>query len=96
MKNTKATNEQIISGILLANQFDLEGNITGLAVYANTEDIYEVIQNPLDRNLLNLLQMKIRVNGEIQRLLDGRCGLKIKSIELVDDDIDNNFFTKYS
>jgi len=96
MKNTKARNEQIISGILLANQFDLEGNITGLAVYANTEDIYEVIQNPLDRNLLNLLQMKIRVNGEIQRLLDGRCGLKIKSIELVDDDIDNNFFTKYS
>jgi len=96
MKDAKTANEQSISGILLASQFDLEGNITGLAVYANTEDIYEVIQKPLDRSLLDLLQMNIRVNGEIQRLLDGRCGLKIKSIELIDDDNDNSFFTNYS
>ena len=94
MKDQKAANEQLITGILLASQFDLEGNITSLAVYANTEDIYEVIQKPLDRNLFNLIQMRVRVNGKIQRYLDGRCGVKIKSIELVDEDHDNSFFIK--
>jgi len=94
MKDPKAANEQVITGILLASQFDLEGRITGLALYADTEDIYEVIQKPLDRSLLDCLQMKIRVHGEIQQLLDGHSGIKIRSIELVPDENNNKFFPK--
>ena len=94
MNDQEATNKQVITGILLANQFDPEGNISGLAIYANTEDVFDVVQKTLDQKLLDLLQMKIRVHGEIRELSHGRRGLKVTSFEVVDEDIDDGFFIK--
>ena len=88
MKDPKTTIQQVITGILLPSQFDSEGNITGLAVYANTEDIYDVVQASLDRRLFDLLQKKIRVMGEILEVSKGRRSLSVRSFELIDNDED--------
>jgi hypothetical protein len=61
-----------ITGIILANQWDENGNVIGISVYTDREEIYIVAQTKRIKELLNLIQTKVRVEGKIKERLNGK------------------------
>ncbi|MGD8520866.1 MAG: hypothetical protein PVF56_06940 [Desulfobacterales bacterium] len=80
MKKKRPAQQNDITGIILANQWDENGNVIGVSVYTDREEIYIVAQNKRAKELANLIQTKVSVKGKIKKELDGE---KIVYVETV-------------
>jgi len=81
MKKNRSASHYEISGIILANSWDENGNVTGVSVYTDREEIYIIAQNNLIKKLVGLIQTKVRVEGKIEEGLDGNHLFYVKSFE---------------
>ena len=81
MKKKRPASQYDITGIILANKWDENGNVTGVSVYTDREEIYIVAQNKQIKELVNLLQTKVRVAGKIKEGLDGNNVFYVKTVK---------------
>ena len=71
MKKNRSASQNNIAGIILANKWDENGNVIGVSVYTDQEEIYIVAQNRLIKELLSLIQTKVRMEGKIEQGPEG-------------------------
>ena len=81
MKKKKSDQQDDITGIILANQWDENGNVIGVSVYTDREQVYVVAQNELIIKLVSLVQTKVRVEGRIIEVLDGNDLVYVRSFK---------------
>jgi hypothetical protein len=89
MKKKKTAPQNDITGIILANQWDENGNVTGVSVYTDQEEVYIVAQNKRILDWTNLIQTKVRVEGKIQEGLDGKKLFHVKTITKMENDFED-------
>jgi len=94
MKKTKTTYGYPVTGIIIANEWDMNGNVTNVAIYADNEEIYLVGKKAPVQDLLAAVQKRVRIIGEIFKLSNGRKGIDIKSFKVVKG-IDGRFNKSY-
>ncbi len=80
MKKKRPTPQNDITGIILANQWDENGKVIEVSLYTDREEIYIVAQNKQIKELVSLIQTKVRVGGAIKEEPDGK---KIVYVETV-------------
>ncbi len=81
MKKNRSASQSEITGIILANKWDENGTVIGVSVYTDQEEIYIVAQNKLIKELVSLLQTKVRVEGKIKEGLDGNNLFYVKTVK---------------
>ena len=86
MKKKRPTPQNSITGIILANQWDENGNVIGVSIYTDREEIYIVSQNKRIKELANLIQTKVRVKGKIREGLDGNKCVCVKTVKTMEND----------
>jgi hypothetical protein len=83
MKKANTMVEYPVTGIIIANEWDMNGNVTNVAFYADNEEIYLVGKKTSAEDLLTAVQKRVRIIGNIFKLSNGRNGIDIKSFEIV-------------
>ena len=86
MKKKRPAPQNDITGIILANQWDENGNVIGVSVYTDREEVYIVAQNKRIQDLANLIQTKVRVEGEIKEGLDGNKIVFVKMVKKMENE----------
>ena len=86
MKKKRPAPQNDITGIILANQWDENGNVIGVSVYTDREEVYIVAQNKRIQDLANLIQTKVRVEGEIKERLDGKKFVYVERVRAIEND----------
>jgi len=81
MKKKRPVRQNDITGIILANQWDENGNVIGVSFYTDREEIYIVAQNKRIKELVGLIQTKVRVEGKIKEGLDGKKLVYVKTVK---------------
>ena len=61
-----------IRGIIMPNNWDENGRIIEIALYANDEEVYIVEQNSLTAELMKFMHQRVEINGQIRGHPDGR------------------------
>ena len=80
MKMKRPAQQNNITGIILANQWDENGNVIGVSVYTDREEIYIVAQTKQIKELVNLIQTKVRVEGKIKERLNGKKFMYVENV----------------
>ena len=83
MKKIKTTVEYPVTGIIIANEWDMNGKVTNVAIYADNEEIYFVGKKTSAEGLLTAVQKRVRIIGNIFKLSNGRKGIDVKSFEVI-------------
>jgi hypothetical protein len=86
MKKKRPAPQNDITGIILANQWDENGNVIGVSVYTDREEVYIVAQNKRIQDWANLIQTKVRVEGEIKERLDGKKFVFVERVRTIEND----------
>ena len=86
MEQKRPVRQHDITGIILANQWDENGNVIGVSVYTDREEIYIVAQNERMKELVNLIQTKVRVDGNIKEGLDGQKLVYVKMVKPLENE----------
>ncbi len=89
MKKIKPAPQNDITGIILANQWDENGNVIGISIYTDREEIYVVAQNKRIKELANLIQAKVRVKGKIKERLDGKKFVYVETVRTIENDFED-------
>ena len=84
----KSTSQKNIAGIILANKWDDYGNVIGVSVYTDQEEIYIVAPNKRLKELVSLIQNKVRVEGKIEEGLKGNF-FYVKSFKKMQSEPEN-------
>jgi hypothetical protein len=84
MKMKRSASQNDITGIILANQWDENGKVIGIAVHTDQEEIYIVAQNKRIRELENFIQTKVRVEGKIKEELDGKKFVYVETVKTIE------------
>ena len=75
-----------ITGIILANQWDENGNVIGVSVYTDREEVYIVAQNKRIEELVSLIQTRVRVEGKIGEGLGGNKLVWVKTVKTMENE----------
>lgn len=86
MKKKKSVPQSGITGIILANQWDEIGQVTGVSLYTDQEEVYSITQNKKILELISLVQTKVRVEGRVEEGADGLKSLYVETLEMVKKD----------
>ena len=89
MKMKRPAPQNDITGIILANQWDEDGNVIGVSVYTNLEEIYIVAQTKQIKELVNLIQTKVRVEGKIEERLNGKKFVYVETVKTLENDFED-------
>ena len=84
MRIQKTIEEFPITGIIIANEWDLDGNATDVVIYADDEEVYWVKKGPI-QDLLNAIKKRVRIIGKSAKLANGRKQIDIKSFNVIED-----------
>ena len=80
MKKKRPGPQNDITGIILPNKWDEDGNVIGISIYTDREEIYIVAQNKRIKELVNLIQTKVRVEGKIKERLNGKKFICVENV----------------
>ena len=75
----------VITGIIMPNNWDENGKVIEIALYTNTEEIYAVEDNNLNKKLIGLLKKKVKIKGKIREKPDGKISISAHSFNVFDD-----------
>ena len=81
MIKKKAASRNAIEGLVIPHKWDENGQIVGIAIHTNKEEIYLVAHNRMESELLNHLQLKVGIQGKIMERLDGSKLIHVKSFK---------------
>ena len=88
MKKTETTGPYHVFGIIIANEWDVDGMATDAVIYADNEDVYLVKDKASVKYLLDAIQQNVKIWGEIVALPNGRKQIDMKSLQVIKS-IDN-------
>ncbi|MEJ2167282.1 MAG: hypothetical protein P8X90_17275 [Desulfobacterales bacterium] len=79
-----------ITGIVMPNNWDKNGNVIQVAIYTNAEEVYLVEHNHLGRELLSHINRRVGVKGKKSERLDGNRYITVQKYvvlaEIVEDE----------
>ena len=78
-----------ITGIILANQWDENGNVIGVSVYTDREEIYIVAQTKQIKEFVNFIQTKVRVEGKVKECLNGEKYVYVETVRALENDFED-------
>jgi len=78
------THDCSITGIIIANAWDRNGKVTGVAVYDNNEKIYLITKKTFIQDLLSAVQKRVRIIGKIIKMANGRRKIDVKSFKVIE------------
>ena len=85
MKQGKAGQQVIITGIVTAAQWDEDDDIVAVTISTPDEEEYLVDGTPKGEELLELIYQNVRVTGTVEDDGDGDKIISVKSYEVLDD-----------
>jgi len=77
----KAVSRNGIEGLVIPNRWDENGKIIGIAIHTDKEEIYIVAHNRMESELLNQLNIKVRIEGKIRERLDGSKLVQVRNFQ---------------
>jgi hypothetical protein len=83
MGKTKPGSRNVIVGIVIANGWDKDGNVTNVAIYSDNEEIYHIDQSEYLKDLLDKLQKRVRVTGEIVERANNQKRIAVDSLKVL-------------
>jgi hypothetical protein len=86
----KAISRNGIEGLIIPNKWDENGNIIGIAIHTDKEEVYVVAHNRMEVELLNQLHIKVRIKGKIMQRLDGNTLIHVKNFQRILDKTDES------
>ena len=81
MGKKKAVSRNGIEGLVIPNKWNENGNIIGIAIHTDKEEIFIVAHNRMEGELLNQLHIKVRIEGKIMERLDGSKLIQVRSFQ---------------
>jgi len=78
-----------ITGIILANQWDENGNVIGVSIYADREEIYIVAHDRRIKEMVDLIQAKVRVEGKVKEHLNGKKFIYVEMVRTIENDFED-------
>ena len=82
----KKTRERTISGTVVPEDWDNRDNVTRVAIRTPDYQEYVVEHNKAGKQLLSLIDSKLRVRGTIRERLDGDVIISVKSFEPIEEE----------
>ena len=89
MKKKRPAPQKDITGIILANQWDENGNVIGVSIYTDREEIYIVAHNRRIKEMVDLIQTKVRVEGKIKERLNGEKFIYVATVRTIENDFED-------
>ena len=86
MKKKRPAQQDFITGIILADQWDKNGKVIGVSVYTDQEEIYNVAQNKRIEELVGLIQTIVRVEGKIREGSGGKKLVWVKTVKTMENE----------
>lgn len=83
MRKVKPTYGCPVTGLIIANKWDQDGNVIDVVIYGDDEAIYRVVNGGPNQDLLGAIQKQVSVAGDIIELANGRMGIAVKSFEVI-------------
>jgi hypothetical protein len=77
--------KNVITGIIMPNNWDDAGRIIEIALYTDTEEIYAIKRNSLTGELMNHLHKRARIRGKIREHPDGNKSITAQNYSLLKD-----------
>jgi hypothetical protein len=77
----KAISRNGIEGLVIPNRWNENGEIIGIAIHTDKEEIYIVAHNRMEGELLKQLHIKVRIEGKIMERLDGSKLVHVRSFQ---------------
>ena len=87
----KKTKERTISGTVVPEDWDDSDNVTRVAIKTPDYQEYMVEHNEVGRQLLSLLDSKLRVKGTVRERLDGDMIISVKSFERIEEEEEGQY-----
>ena len=84
MKKKRPAPQNDITGIMLANRWDANGNVIGVSVYTDREEVYIVAHKKGIQDWAKFIQTKVRVAGEIKERLDGKKFVYVERVGTIE------------
>ena len=84
MKKRESAPQRGITGIILATQWDNVGNVTGVSLYTDQEEIYIIAQSKRIMELISLIQTRVRVQGKLKQDPDGNKTVYVKTVNALE------------
>ena len=82
--------EIVITGILMPHNWDENGQITEIALYTNTEDLYTVEQNSLTQELIKFMHTRVEIKGKIRKHPDGNRSISAFKYIVLNETVEND------
>jgi len=76
--------KQVITGIIMPNSWDEQGNIVEVALYTDKEEVYPLEDSRLTRALMDLVQKQVEVKCKIQNRADGSPSIAVHDYRVVE------------
>jgi len=86
MKKKRPDPKNDITGIILADQWDENGNVIGIALHTDQEDIYLVTLNKRIKDIANFIQRTVTVEGKIEERRDGKKIVHVETVKTIESD----------
>jgi hypothetical protein len=92
----KSSDDQIpaaaeVTGIIMPHNWDENGKLIQIAIYTNTEEIFEVSQSSLSQEFMRLIHKRVEVRGRIRERPDGNKSMVVQEYvvreEIVEDEM---------
>ena len=90
MGKRKAISRNGVEGLIIPNKWDKNGNIIGIAIHTDKEEVYVVAHNRMEVELLNQLHIKVRIKGKTMQRLDGNKLIHVKNFQRILDETDES------
>jgi len=81
MKKEKKTHNYSVTGLIIASDWDIDGNIADVAVYGDDEEIYLVKKRGSIQNLIEAVQKRVKIEGQITTTTNGSKCIDVQSIQ---------------
>ena len=79
----------VVTGIIMANNWDENGRVIEIALYTNTEEVFTVEHDSLTQGLIGLLQKKVEIKGNIRKHPDGNRSISVHNFIVLDETFEN-------
>jgi hypothetical protein len=78
-----------ITGIIMPHNWDENGRVIQVAIYTNKEEVYLVEHNQKEKELLNYINKRVAVKGEILTRNDTSQLVFVKNFLILAEDADD-------
>ena len=80
---SKRTLKRTVTGIIIPQQWDDNGNVTGVSIQAFDESEYIVRAYKRGKELRDFINQKVKVNGKVFERLDGKELIQVNQFEVL-------------